>query len=228
MSGLFLRPYTGNAFLRLADGRLADGRVALASESPSGGCYEIARALPTGIHKIGNLNGLVPRRGTRTQPGVLTPGTGPTAPRPVGAGDKEMLARIVAMLTRLINRFDRDEPPMRKGLAFPAFIRARYRARYRFVGFQKKSSAAAFVHVLPQRPAFDQQQSKLDNEHDDENEHDSGARSICSGTYQESVMANVFTTSFDERTSSRLRGDTPRVRWRPFQGASLGVNDSRG
>jgi hypothetical protein len=30
-----------------------------------------------------------------------------------------MLARIVAMLTRLINRFDRDEPPMRKGLAFP-------------------------------------------------------------------------------------------------------------
>ena len=27
---------------------------------------------------------------------------------------KEMLARIVAMLTRLIDRFDRDEPPIRK------------------------------------------------------------------------------------------------------------------
>jgi four helix bundle protein len=27
---------------------------------------------------------------------------------------KEMLARIVAMLTRLIDRFDRDEPPFRK------------------------------------------------------------------------------------------------------------------
>jgi hypothetical protein len=131
-----------------------------------------------------------------------------------------MLARIVAMLTRLINRFDRDEPPMRKGLAFPAFIRARYRARarYRFAGFQQKSSAAAFVHVLPQRPAFDQQQSKLDNEHDDENEHDSGARSICSGTYQESVIAIVFVASFDERTSSRFKGgNTPR-----FAGALSG------
>ena len=27
---------------------------------------------------------------------------------------KEMLARIVAMLTRLIDRFDRDEPPIRE------------------------------------------------------------------------------------------------------------------
>jgi hypothetical protein len=27
---------------------------------------------------------------------------------------KEMLARIVAMLTRLIDRFDSDEPPIRK------------------------------------------------------------------------------------------------------------------
>jgi hypothetical protein len=30
------------------------------------------------------------------------------------APGKEMLARIVAMLTRLIDRFDRDEPPFRK------------------------------------------------------------------------------------------------------------------
>jgi len=28
---------------------------------------------------------------------------------------KEMLARIVAMLTRPIDRFDRDEPPIREG-----------------------------------------------------------------------------------------------------------------
>jgi hypothetical protein len=45
-----------------------------------------------------------------------------------------------------------------------------------------------------------------------------GTRSICSGTYQESVMANVFTTSFDERTSSRFKGgNTPR-----FAGALSG------
>ena len=34
-----------------------------------------------------------------------------------------MLARIVAMLTRLIDRFDRDEPPiLRRGLTFPIVL----------------------------------------------------------------------------------------------------------
>jgi hypothetical protein len=35
-------------------------------------------------------------------------------------------------------------------------------------------SLPSFTSVLPERPAFDQQRSKLDNEHDDENENDSG------------------------------------------------------
>ena len=55
--------------------------------------------------------------------------------------------------------------------------RARYRARarYRFPGCQQMHpSLPSFTSVLPERPAFDQQRSKLDNEHDDENENDSG------------------------------------------------------
>ena len=36
-------------------------------------------------------------------------------------------------------------------------------------------SLPSFTSVLPERPAFDQQRSKLDNEHDDENENDSGS-----------------------------------------------------
>jgi hypothetical protein len=53
---------------------------------------------------------------------------------------------------------------------------SRARARYRFPGFQQKRrpSLPSFTSVLQQRFAFDQQRSELDNEHDDENEHDSG------------------------------------------------------
>jgi len=41
-----------------------------------------------------------------------------------------------------------------------------------------KHSSLAFVHVREQRPAFEQQRSKLDNEHDDEHEHDLGSKAI--------------------------------------------------
>jgi hypothetical protein len=40
----------------------------------------------------------------------------------------------------------------------------------------KKHPSLAFVHVREQRPAFEQQRSKFDNEHDDEHEHDSGTK----------------------------------------------------
>jgi len=40
----------------------------------------------------------------------------------------------------------------------------------------KKHPSLAFVHVREQRPAFEQQWSKLDNAHDDEHEHDSGSK----------------------------------------------------
>ena len=64
----------------------------------------------------------------------------------------------------LIDRFDRDESP----------IPNRARARYRSPGFHQKNPwLPSLTSVLPQRPAFDQQRSKLDNEDDDENEHDS-------------------------------------------------------
>ena len=41
-----------------------------------------------------------------------------------------------------------------------------------------KASVAAFFHVLQERPAFDQQRLKLDSEHEDENEHDSGSPEV--------------------------------------------------
>ena len=56
-----------------------------------------------------------------------------------------------------------------------------------------------------------------------------GARSICSRTYHESLIAIVFHPEF-ERTNIVLvlRGGICRGSLAPFQGASLGVNDSRG
>ena len=39
-----------------------------------------------------------------------------------------------------------------------------------------KHPSLVFVHVREQRPAFEQQRSKFDNEHDDEHEHDSGTK----------------------------------------------------
>ena len=71
-----------------------------------------------------------------------------------------------AMLTGLINRFDRDERPIRKDdlsqscscpLSLPRIS-------------QKNPWLPLFASVLPQRPASNQQRSKLDNEH----ENDSG------------------------------------------------------
>ena len=41
----------------------------------------------------------------------------------------------------------------------------------------KKHPSLAFVHVREQRPAFEQQRSKFDNEHDDEHEYDLGSKS---------------------------------------------------
>ena len=68
------------------------------------------------------------------------------------------------MLTGLINRFDRDERPIRKddlsqscSLSLPRIS-------------QKNPWLPLFASVLPQRPASNQQRSKLDNEH----ENDSG------------------------------------------------------
>jgi hypothetical protein len=70
--------------------------------------------------------------------------------------------------------------------------RARYRARarYRFPGCQQMHpSLPSFTSVLPERPAFDQQRSKLDNEHDDENDSGTVAKArvaafvhVCSPT----------------------------------------------
>ncbi len=52
------------------------------------------------------------------------------------------------------------------------------RTRYRFIGITAKASRGSlwFTAVLAPRRPFHQQRPKLENEHDDENEQDSGER----------------------------------------------------
>ena len=65
-------------------------------------------------------------------------------------------------------------------------------------------SLPSFTSVLPERPAFDQQRSKLDNEHDDENENDSGSEA---GKEMQARIVAMLT-----RLIARFDRDEPPIR----------------
>jgi hypothetical protein len=78
----------------------------------------------------------------------------------------------------------------------------RARARYRSPGsHQKKPWLPSFTSVLPQRPALDQQRSKLDHEH----EHDSGRQRDARAYLSD---AHPYPRSFG-RTLKRVDNGTP-------------------